>query len=70
MIINQFVQRQMELVFDLSESDFWLIYWRKTFNSLDNLLRRLDYYRNSKLEILTTDNTLVFVKYYFFPLSR
>lgn len=49
----------MQLVLDLLDFDFWLVYPKKTVNLTENYSCLLDYKRDSESEDLTIGRTLV-----------
>ena len=58
MTTHKFAQMQVQLIPDLSASNFWLGYIKVNFNSTDSSSYQLDYQRDAELEDSTTVNTL------------
>ncbi len=58
MTTHKFAQIQVQLIPDLSASNFWLGYIQVNFNSMDSSSYQPDYQRDAELEDSTTVNTL------------
>ena len=59
MSTDKLTQRHMQLALNLSAFDFWLVYYKGTFNPADGPSRRLHHKRDTELKDSMTNNTQV-----------